>query len=278
MNRFSARLAVAALAGGLVFGYLPTIASAAPTPKISIAAKSKLTGVTKATGDVLVVFSDGQFSKATISGSIANGTAGEIAKLYAQQFPFKKLAVPVGAPIRLSRTGTSSYSFSVTPTFATHYKVRLFASNGTTFLTTSPTVSVYDASLGLGFVGVKRCHRPVCHETLHFNTVVPPSALHSEMTKKWYFYFGINLSRTGAPRAPKTLRLGAGSAHLLSTRKVNGHEYAVSWSYTFRIGNDGYFWLPAICQRDIEAKDGLNLPGHHSCGNRTIPSNIPYLG
>jgi hypothetical protein len=278
MNKIGARLAVAALAGGIVVAYMPTIASAAPTPKIGIAAKSKLTGVTKATGYVLVVYSAGKFSKATISGSITNGAAGEIAKLYAQQFPFKKPAAPVDAPITLSSTGTSPYSFTVSPTFATHYKVELFASNGTTLLTTSSTVTVYVASLGLGFVGFKPCHRPVCHETLHFKTVVPPSALRSEMARKWYFYFGIRLSTTGTPKAPKILRLGAGHAHLLSTRKVNGHEYTVSWTYTFRIGRDGYYWIPNLCQRDVEAKDGLNLPGHHSCGNKTIPTSLAYLG
>jgi hypothetical protein len=70
MNKIGARLAVAALAGGmLVVGYVPAIASAAPTPKISIAAKSKLTGVTKATGYVLVVYSGGKFGKATITMS-----------------------------------------------------------------------------------------------------------------------------------------------------------------------------------------------------------------
>ena len=278
MNKISARLAVAALAGGIVVGYVPTIASAASTPKISIAAKSKLTGVTKATGFVLVVFTDGKFSKATISGSITNGTAGEIAKLYAQQFPFKKPAAPVDSPITLSSTGTSPYSFTVTPTFATHYMVKLFASNGTTLLATSSTVTVYDSDLGLGFTGAKRCRRPVCHQTLHFKIVAPPSALHSEMARKWYLYFGLRLSTTGEPPPPKTLRLGAGHAHLLSTRKVNGHEYVVNFTYSFRIGNDGYFWISNLCQRDIEAKDGLNLPGHHSCGNKTIPANIPYLG
>ena len=168
--------------------------------------------------------------------------------------------------------------FTVTPTFATHYMVKLFASDGTTLLATSSTVTIYDAGLGLGFVGAKPRHRPVCHETLHFKTVVPPSALHSEMARKWYFYFGIRLSATGVPPAPKTLRLGAGQAHLVSTRKVNSHEYAVSWTYTFRVGHDGYYWLPNLCQRDIEAKDGLNLPGHHSCGNKTIPANLAYLG
>jgi hypothetical protein len=278
MSKFGARLAAAALAGGIVaVGYIPTIASAAATPTISIAAKSKLTGVTKATGDVLVIFSAGSFSKAKISGSITNGTAGQIAKLYAQQFPFKKPAAPVGAPITLSSTGTSPYSFTATPTLATHYQVKLFASDGTTLVATSPTVTVYVAALALGITGGKLCQRPVCHQTLHLKIEVPPSALHSEMARKWYLYFGIKFSSTGIP-APRTLRLGAGHARVLSTRKLNGHEYSVTWTYTFFIGNNGYHWIPNLCQRDVEAKDGLNLPGHHSCGNRTIATNIPYLG
>jgi hypothetical protein len=65
---------------------------------------------------------------------------------------------------------------------------------------------------------------------------------------------------------------------VVSTRRLNGHEYAVTWTYTFFIGNNAFNWLFNLCQRDVEAKDGLNLPGHHSCGNKTIPSNIPYLG
>src|SRR5215469_2112963 len=175
MNKIGARLAAAALTGGIVaVGYVPAIASAAPTPTISIAAKSKLTAVTKATGDVLVIFTAGSFSKAKISGSITNGTAGEIAKLYAQQFPFKKPAAPVGAPITLSTAGTSRYSFTAAPTLATHYKVKLFASNGTTLMATSPTVTVYVAALGLGPTGVKPCQRPVCHQTLHLKISVPP--------------------------------------------------------------------------------------------------------
>jgi len=276
MNKIGARLATAALAGVVAVGYVPAIASAA-TPTISIAAKSKLTAVTKATGDVLVIYSGGAFSKATISGSIANGTAGDIAKLYARQFPFKKAAAPVGAPVTLSAV-TSPYSFTVAPTLATRYRVELFASDGTTLLATSSTVSVYVAALGSGISGSRRCHRPVCHETLHTKIVVPPSVLHSEMARKWYLYFGLNLRRTGVPPAPKTLRLGAGHARLVSTKKLNGHEYAVTWRYTFFIGNDGYYWPPSLCQRDIEAKDGLNLPGHHRCGNKTIPTNIVYLG
>jgi len=30
--------------------------------------------------------------------------------------------------------------------------------------------------------------------------------------------------------------------------------------------------------KDTESTDGLNLPGHHSCGNSFISSRLPYLG
>jgi hypothetical protein len=278
MNKIGARLAAAALAGSvLAVGQLPMTASATTTPTVSIAAKSRLVSVQKATGHVLVIYADGNFSNAAISGSITNGTAGDIVKLYAQQFPFKTPAAPVGTPVTLSTTGTSPYSFTATPTFATHYQVELFASDGTTLLATSSTVTVYVATLGLGITGFTRCHRPTCHETLHLRLVVPSSALHSEMARKWYPYFGIKFSTTGVPR-PKTVSLGAAHARVLSTKKISGHEYAVTWTYTFFIGNHGYNWIAAICQRDIEAKDGLNLPGHHGCGNKTIRTSTAYIG
>jgi hypothetical protein len=280
MNKIGARLAAAALAGSVVAAsaQLQAFASPASAPTVSIAAKSKLTRVAKATGDVLVVYLDGGFSNAKIGGSVTNGAAGEIAKLYAQQFPFTTPAAPVGTPITLSTTGTSPYSFTDTPAFATRYQVELFASDGTTLLATSSAVTVYVAAFGLPFTGYSQCSRPVCHQTLHFRVLVPPSALHSEMARKWYLYFGLRLSSAGTPPAPKTLRLSAGHARVLSTRKLNGHEYAVTWTYTFSIGDHGYNWLAAVCQRDVEAKDGLNLPGHHGCGNKTIRTNIAYLG
>ena len=55
--------------------------------------------------------------------------------------------------------------------------------------------------------------------------------------------------------------------------------YAVTIKFTFRIGNRGYFYEFNACQPDTEAKDGLNLPGHHGCGTlKEISSKRPYLG
>jgi hypothetical protein len=59
---------------------------------------------------------------------------------------------------------------------------------------------------------------------------------------------------------------------------VNSQQFAVTLTFSFRIGNDGYFFEINACQRDTESKDGLNLPGHHGCGNRSISSTLPYLG
>ncbi len=62
-------------------------------------------------------------------------------------------------------------------------------------------------------------------------------------------------------------------------KKINAHEYEVTITFTFRIGNDGYFYAFRACQRDTEAKDGLNLPGQHGCGTlKVISVKRPYLG
>jgi hypothetical protein len=60
---------------------------------------------------------------------------------------------------------------------------------------------------------------------------------------------------------------------------VNGHEFAVTLTFSFFIGNHGYHFLFTACQRDTEAKDGLNLPGHHGCGTlRSVSRHRAYLG
>jgi hypothetical protein len=274
MKHIGARLAVAAVTGALVAApQAPAFAATAAAPTISITAKSALP---KITGDVLVVWRSSAKS-ATISGSITNGVAGEIVKLYAQQFPFKNPAAPIGTPITLSTTGTSPYSFTATPTLATRYRVKLFASDGVTVLATSTRVTVYVAS-NAHISGFRPCSRPTCHERFHIRVLVPASTLRTEKGKKWYEYFGIRFSRTGIPR-PRILTLGAGHPHFSPARKLNSHEFAVSLTFSFFVGNHGYNFLFFPCQRDTEAKDGLNLPGHHGCGTlRSISSHRIYLG
>lgn len=271
------QIMAAAITAGLAIAWqLP--ASAAPgaaTPTISIGAKSALP---KVTGDVLVVYRSGTtFETAAISGDAANVTAGEVIRLFGQRFPYKKAPVQVGSPVSVTGV-TQHYSISVTPSLATKYQAEVFADGtSTTPLAVSAIQVVYVAAKTTYF-GLRRCGRPTCHETVLIRTTVPPPTLRTEMAKRWFAYFGIRFSPTGTLR-PRFLKRGGGGAHFGTTRKVSARVYQVKLTLSFFIGNHGYFFQFNTCQPDSEAKDGLNLPGHHGCGTlKVISSKRIYLG
>ncbi|HEX6930964.1 MAG TPA: hypothetical protein VF162_02385 [Streptosporangiaceae bacterium] len=283
MRIIGKRIWLVAAGATTVLGVAQVPALAAPnvtTPTISISAKS---GIKPVTGDVFVVFRASALANAQIKGTVTGATSGQVLQLFAQQFPFKKPAVALGSPVTLTPTGSSTpYSFKVTPTLATRYRVELFTdSSETTLVATSAVQVVYVTARG-HWSGARTCNRrgqrPVCHQRVHLTVTVPPSTLRTERPKPWHLYFGLKLSRSGEPSPPKTLKLGAGHAHVVSVKKLNSQQYAVTMTFSFRIGNNGYFFAINACQKDTEPTDGLNLPGHHSCGNRFISSKIPYLG
>src|SRR5579862_267117 len=114
VSRIRRGMVAVALAGGLVaVGQFPGLASAAG-PTITIAAKSKLKPVT---GFVYVKYRQGADATAKIRGSIAGAAAGDVAKVFAQRFPYRKAPVLVGSKTLSSSSG--HYSFTVTPTLAT---------------------------------------------------------------------------------------------------------------------------------------------------------------
>jgi hypothetical protein len=83
-----------ALTGGVAI--VTPLAALAPAqaagPTITIAATSKIKPVT---GDVYVVFHGGTSSSAVIRGAISVTASGEVARLYAQRFPYTKPAKPI---------------------------------------------------------------------------------------------------------------------------------------------------------------------------------------
>jgi hypothetical protein len=266
--------AVALIASGISAVTAPALATARATPTISIAAKS---AIPKITGDVLVIWRNAADKSATIKGTVNGGSSGEVLRLYAKQFPFTQAPKVVG---KITIAGpTQRYSFTVTPGLATRYQAKLFAASTSHMsLAASPRVAVFVAA-NAHARGPSTCGRPVCHPTWHLHVFVPPSTLRTEMPKRWFVYFGLNLSRTGEPPPPRFLKLGAGNPRVSRPTKINAHEYAVTIKFSFRIGNHGYFYSFFPCQRDTEAKDGLNLPGHHGCGTlHEIGSKRRYLG
>jgi hypothetical protein len=256
---------------------LPALAApAVSTPAISLTAKSARPSVT---GDVWVVWRASKFDVATLSGAVTGGTKGQVIEIFAQQFPYKAPPAQLGAAIPVTGASTK-YSVRATPGLATHYRAELFAStSGGTPLATSPAATVYVAK-STKFRGGGPCRqRPVCHQTVRLTVSVPASTLRTERAKRWYVYFGLNLSATGEPRPPRFLKLGAGHPKVSAVRKVSATEFTLAISVSFRIGSKGYYWSLGACTKDTEKTDGLNLPGGHGCGTaKVISRKRVYLG
>jgi hypothetical protein len=264
---------VAVIAGAAIAAPLAAVAPAqAAAPTITIAAASKVKPVS---GNVYVVYLGGSHSNVTIHGTITGAAAGEVATLYAQRFPYTTAPAPIRS-ITLSGAGTITYSFTaVRPTLATRYKVRLFAKS--TPLVTSSWTTVYVVPGG-SVTGGATCGRPVCKETFHVYTVVPSSALGVEMRKHVYPYFGLNLSPITEPPPPTWLYLNGGHASVSAARRINANEFENTITFTFTIGNDGFYWAWTACAKDTVSTDGLGLPGYHSCGASRVPRTASYLG
>jgi hypothetical protein len=272
VSRFLRGSAVLAVAAGLVMsGAMP--AFSATTPTITIAARSEFKAVT---GDVFVVFHDGGASTGEISGKVTGAASGNVLRLLAQPFPFKKAAVRVQE--QTVGAGTSKYAFLVKPQIATRYAVELFSdSAATSKLAASGSKSIFITEGGSASTP-KKCGRPVCTEVFHLKVVLPSSAIGRESHKHWFVYLGLHLSAgSKLPSAPKTLTLDR-KAIVAKPKRVSADTYRTAFKVSFRVGNDSYHLLWAPCTKDTESTDGVGLPGHHSCGNKKISSKINYLG
>ena len=245
------------------------------TGSFPIAATSSFRPVT---GDVFVVYRDAQRASARLRGTIPHAQAGEVARLYAQQYPYHRAPAPAGSLVLQPSGGTAGYSFKVTPTLATHYQVRLFrSSTASTPLATSVVSTIYVALTGKANADQK-CSRPVCRETFHIHVRVPAQAMSIEIAKQWYPYFGLNLAPVKAPAAPKRFRLGFGHAHVDPSRQISADELELTVTYSFKVGDKAYHWDWNVCTKDTEPQDGFGLPGHHGCGAQHMAASAEYTG
>jgi tRNA A-37 threonylcarbamoyl transferase component Bud32 len=276
-RRLRRRIAVAAVilaAAGLAAGLLLPGGPAATTV-VPVSVKSALPAVS---GDVYVEYLGGALAKAEVYGKITKATNGEVAALYAQQFPYKNAPAQVSSVI-LRRVGdAASYSFPVTPTLATRYRVELFQnSTASTPLGTSSVATIYVVASGTA-QGAQECTRPVCSQSQLVTEVVPPSALQTEASAPQYVYFGINLAPSTEPAVPQWLMLGAGNGHSTTPRRISADEFIVTITFSFRVGSSAFHFAWDRCGKSNEAADGVGLPGHHGCGDQRVLQSARYLG
>jgi hypothetical protein len=270
------RATILALAGGAAIAAQLTVVTPAQaaTPTITIAATSEVSPVT---GYILVYYGNSAYDTARIHGTITGATAGELATLYAQPFPYEKPAAPVDSTT-LGAAGAGAYSFTVKPTLATRYEVKLFAGGSvTTPLATSPTQNVY-VSAG-GYDTSRVVCVVACNLTIHAFWILPSSVLRFEMSKHVYVYFGVSFGPPSATKPPEWLYLNAGHSRVTRTQRISADEFetTVTFSYSVRDDSSGLpEWL--VCDKDTVAKDGMGLPGHHGCGSSRVRRTVAYLG
>ena len=280
-RRRRARIGAAALAAVIlaVVAVILLIPRPAPPPApvfSPVAAKSAFTPVS---GDVYVYYSQGSQANAELSGVIKRVAKGEVVQLYAQQFPYRRAPVQVGSVILHPSGTTAKYAFRVTPVLATRYQVEVFGSStATTPLASSATRTIYVDIESTSHGNPPACARPACHETFRYRVPVPASALSAEMLDAVYAYFNIDLSTGKVPPAPTVLLLGAGDAHVAAPQILAPDEYEITITFTFDVGNDAYNWDSTWCTKDGEAENGIGLPGHHGCGDKSVPAAANYLG
>ncbi len=264
----------------LVTGGVATAVSLAafrgpPSLGVQIAAKS---GRPPAAGDVYIGYRDSSNASAQISGQVSDAASGEIARLYAQPFPYRSAATPTRSVILHPRGGTATYAFQVTPSLATRYRVELLKNSTTARpLAKSAITTIYVTTTAIAG-NARKCRRPVCHQKFSVRVLVPAAALSTEMARQWYPYFGLRLAAAQEPPSPQVLLLGAGAPQISKPRRVSGDEFGWTITFSFPIGTHAYSWNWTACSRSTEATDGIGLPGQNGCGSeRTRPSAIGML-
>ena len=246
-----------------------------PAPvSVGIAASSALPPVG---GDVYVRYRDGKEANARISGQVTGAESGEVARLYAQPFPYHRAPAPASSAVLRPAGGPASYAFQVTPSLATRYQVKLFK-NSTAIrpLASSRLTTIYvtvDAITG----SAHKCHRPACHQKFHVRVLVPPSALAAEITQRWHPYFGLRHAPAQQPPTPQLLALDAGRAQLSKPRRISGDEFGWTITFSFPAGKRAYAWNWTACTKTSQATDGIGLPSHNGCGSERIRASAPGM-
>ncbi len=235
--------------------------------------------VTPIHGYVLVYYDDPTRSAGQVQGQINGAAAGQVVRLYAQQFPFTSAPAPVQSLTLSPADGSASYLFRVTPSVATRYQVKLFAGASATAPLAESAVSTMYVNTQGHVAGDNCTGAPVCHATMVFTYYIPPAELPAETALRWYFYFGGTLSSILTPSPPTSVELGGGNSVISDVRISGSNTMSITVKVSYQVGNDAASFDWFLCTPDSEPLDGLGIPGHYGCGvAKTVSTSTPYLG
>jgi hypothetical protein len=193
---------------------------------------------------------------AVISGAIGSKLSGAQVQLQASTFPFN---AGYAAIAQSTTAAGGSYSFTARPTLATRYRVVLVSDPASQSRVL--TIFVAPRALNVSRGGCRPA--PRCRRHFAADFVYPPAVVKQESAKPSYFYFGIHY---GSRSEPKRLRLVKAGPQ----RYVGRGRYQSAFTITFSTPTSRYRYEWIVCGKDTEAADGLGLPGHHHCGDRSI--------
>jgi hypothetical protein len=271
-------VAPVAAAGTIVAGTvvastgIPAQAAAQATPRLTIGARGTAYGSVKGhvLGHALVSYRAAGHNKGTISGTVTGNQAGDVVSLLAK--PFKAAAYKAtGQQVTIAAAGSGTYSFSVVPSLATSYEVRL---TGSATVTSGPA-TVYVEASGHGFKAHQKCSASKCRFWYTGTQILPASAYYTESHKHVYMY----LAQWYSARHPAKWYNLSRTARTSKARRINGHEFELTFTWYIRTRPGQNYWLPLSCTKDTVTKDGLGLPGHHGCGAKRVSVKAAgYLG
>jgi hypothetical protein len=131
---------------------------------------------------------------------------------------------------------------------------------------------------GDGTCAAKACPRPGPEE-LHEVMAVHTDAIGAQRSAGTEPIRPDVIFRITSMTRPVTAAQSRASAERTNpARCISASEYEETLKYSFTIGSHGYNWSWNSCWKDTVSKDGLGLPGHHSCGASRVLRTARYLG
>ncbi len=143
---------------------------------------------------------------------------------------------------------------------------------GATVDVTSTPVTVYVTEGGTLTNKHNRCSRTSCTFSYKITEFLPASAYKTETHKQFYLYLAVGLPEDSGQVHPRQGRHGIQDQED-QLRRVRGDLHLACCAPSWRGELDHH-----VCTKDSESKDGMGLPGTHSCGNRHISRKVRYIG